>query len=299
MQEKKRETWQTRTDLAVELTENLGKTRETMGEMEVEEGITMEINREGHLKETVIRVTSEKGEETLGKPCGCYITLEGEDMSAFDEDYHGKMSEMLKKRLKKMLWSYEQILVAGLGNQQVTADSLGPLVLQNLSLTRHLKKEGYLDEGKCISGIAPGVMAQTGMEAGEILSSLVKEISPDVVLAVDALAARNSNRLNRTIQISDTGIAPGSGVGNHRMELTENTLGVKVIAIGVPTVIAVPTLINDALAPYLKEGEELILEDTLPPELAEMYVTPKNVDEAVKKISYTISEAINQVVSSS
>lgn len=299
MQGKKRKTWLTRTDLAVELTESLGKTKETIGEMEVEEGITMEMNRDGYFKETVIRVTNEKGEETLGKPSGCYITLEGEDMSNFDEDYHKKMSKMLRERLKKMLWSYEHILVAGLGNQQVTADSLGPLVLQNLSLTRHLKKEGYLEEEKCISGIAPGVMAQTGMEAGEIIASLVKEISPDVILAVDALAARNSNRLNRTIQISDTGIAPGSGVGNHRMELTEKTLGVKVIAIGVPTVISVPTLINDALSPYMKEGEELMIEDTLAPELAEMYVTPKNVDEAVKKISYTISEAINQVISNS
>ena len=296
MQAKNKENWQIRTDLAVELTENLGKKRETREEVEVEEGITMEINGEEQVKETVIRIKNEKGEKTLGKPCGCYITLEGEDLSAFDENYHENVSQMLRKRLEKMLASYGHILVVGLGNQQVTADSLGPLVLQNLHLTRHLKREGLWEGERWISGIAPGVMAQTGMEAGEIVRALVKEISPEVVLAVDALAARNVQRLNRTIQISDTGIAPGSGVGNHRMELTEKTLGVKVIAIGVPTVISVPTLVSDALSPYLGEGEELAIEDTMDPALAEMFVTPKNVDEAVKKISYTISEAVNQAV---
>lgn len=307
--------WQIHTDLAVELTENFkekvekeGKGEEkretqkkesgswTTGEMEVEEGISMEINQKGRLKETVIWVKNEKGEESLGKPQGCYITIEGENLSSLDESYHEKASEMLKQRLKKLLEPYEHILAVGLGNQDVTADSLGPSVVKNLCLTRHLKKEGWMKGGKTISSIAPGVLAQTGMEVGEILKALVKEIKPEVILAVDALAARNSRRLNQTIQICDAGIAPGSGVGNHRMELTEKTLGVKVIAIGVPTVISVPTLVNDAVSPYLKEGEVLSMEGVLHPELADMFVTPKNVDEAVKKISYTISEAINGIV---
>lgn len=289
MQEKNAAIWKIRTDLAVELTENLKET-------EVEDGISMEINQQGKLKETVIRIKNKKGEKSLGKPCGCYITLEGEDLSGFDESYHENLTQMLCHRLKKMLEPYEHVLVAGLGNQDVTADSLGPLVIKNLYLTRHLKREGLVEHVKTVSAISPGVMAQTGMETGEILSSLVKEIKPDVIVAIDALAARNSLRLNKTIQISDTGIAPGSGVGNHRKEITEKSMGVKVIAIGVPTVISVPTIVNDVLSPFLKEGEKLNLSDSLNTELAGMFVTPKNVDEAVKKISYTISEALNQVV---
>lgn len=291
MQEKNKINWNTRTDLALELSENLK-------EMEVEDGISMEINysRKEKIKETVIRVKNEKGEKALGKPRGSYITIEGEDLSGFDENYHNDLSQILCERLKNLLDSYEHILVVGLGNQEVTSDSLGPMVVKNLYITRHLKREGLLNKGKTLSAISPGVMAQTGMETGEILLSLVKEISPDVIVAIDALAARNSLRLNKTVQISDAGIAPGAGVGNYRKEITEKTMGVKVIAIGVPTVISVPTIVNDALSPYLKEGEELNVGDTLNPELSEMFVTPKNIDEAVKKISFTISEALNKYV---
>lgn len=290
MQEENTTIWKTRTDLAVELTENLKET-------EVEDGISIEVNHgtKANIKETVIRIKNEQGEKSLGKPCGCYITIEGRDLSAPDESYHEDLSGMLSARLKKMLASYEHILVVGLGNQEVTADSLGPAVVKNLFITRHLKQEGLWNKGKTISAISPGVMAQTGMETGEILTSLVKEINPDVIVAIDALAAKNSMRLNKTVQISDTGIAPGSGVGNHRKEITEKTMGKKVIGIGVPTVISVPTIINDAFAPFLEEGEDLNLSQSLNPEVAEMFVTPKNVDEAVKKISYTISEALNQL----
>lgn len=291
MQQEDKRNWKIRTDLALELSENLKET-------EVEDGISMEINwsKKEKIKETVIWVKNERGEKALGKPCGCYITIEGGDLSGSDESYHKDLSKILSKRLNTLLDPYERILVVGLGNQDVTSDSLGPSVVKNLYITRHLKEEGFLTKGKTLSAISPGVMAQTGMETGEIMKSLVKETAPDVIVAIDALAARNSLRLNKTVQISDTGIAPGSGVGNYRKELTERTMGIKVIAIGVPTVISVPTIINDALAPYLKEGEELDIGNSLNEELAEMFVTPKNVDEAVKKISYTVSEAINQFV---
>ena len=283
--------WQSRTDLALELTENLEET-------EVEDGISMEIHRNPKrtIKETIIRIKNEAGEKSLGKSVGTYITIEGEELSSPDESYHEELSHFLAQRLKNMLKPYDHILVAGLGNHQITSDSLGPFVVDNLYVTRHLKEEELLKDGKTLSAVTPGVMGQTGMEAGEIMKGVVNQIHPDVILAIDALAARNSLRLNKTIQICDTGIAPGSGVGNYRREITEQTMGVRVIAIGVPTVISVPTIVNDALSILADEEEEIHLEKYISPELADMFVTPKNVDEAVKKISYTISEAINQVV---
>jgi spore protease len=157
-------------------------------------------------------------------------------------------------------------------------------------------QEGILEKARMISTLVPGVMGQTGIEAVEIIRGVIKEIKPEVVLVIDALAARNVQRLNKTIQICDTGIAPGSGVGNYRKEISEKTLGIDVIAVGVPTVISVPTLVNDALSMLSGEGEEMDLRHYMMEEILDMYVTPKNIDEAVKKISYTISEAINQIV---
>lgn len=296
-----------RTDLAVEMQEELK-------EHSPLEGIRVKtrVDKEKGIRETVILVENEKGANALGKPVGSYITIEGEDLSGQDESYHEDMSHALFLHLKELLKEYDHILVAGLGNQEVTPDALGPYVVQNLYVTRHLKKEKLIEEAVTLSAITPGVMAQTGMETGEILKGLVEEIKPDVIVAIDALAARSSARLNKTIQISDTGIAPGSGVGNHRQEITEKTMGVKVIAVGVPTVIAVPTIVNDALEMLLKalgEGrlfrsyEEFtdqekyqLAYEILDPYLADMFVTPKNIDEAVKRISYTISEALNKVI---
>ncbi len=281
-----------RTDLALELTENLSKT-------EIEDGISIEIQwSEDHsIKETTICITNENGANVVGKPKGTYITIEGVDLSDPDEDFHKKFSRIFSETLNKMLQKYKHILAVGLGNALMTADSLGPLVIQNLYITRHLLKEGLIkdDDYRCISALVPGVMAQTGMESGEIIKGVTDHLKPDVILIIDALAAQNASRLNRTIQISNTGISPGSGVGNHRKEITKDTMGVEVIAVGVPTVISVPTIVNDALSLF-DDHEDIHLENYIAPELAEMYVTPKNVDEAVKKISYTISEGINRIV---
>ena len=167
----------------------------------------------------------------------------------------------------------------GLGNKEATPDALGPMVLGNLEVTRHLSMEygrefcarnGY----PILSGLVPGVMAQTGMETAEIIHGVVKETGPDALIVVDALAARSARRLGTTIQLSDTGIHPGSGVGNHRNGLTEELLHIPVLAIGVPTVIR----------------------EILEPELGPMYVTPHDIDERVKVLSYTISEAIHEAL---
>ena len=152
-----------------------------------------------------------------------------------------------------------------------------------------------------ISGIIPGVMAQTGMETSEIIQGIVAETKPDIVIAIDALAARSTRRLNRTIQITDTGINPGSGVGNHRVGLTEENLQVKVIGIGVPTVVDAATIVHDSMAELLEALEEdeqkEFLEEMISPKLYTMFVTPKDVDEMVHQISHTIAASLNLLFS--
>lgn len=278
---------QNRTDLALELKEekNIGS---------AESGIIVKtrIDTAKHIKETKILIQNKKGERSLGKPKGSYITIEAGDLSSNDGSFHKEMSEALFLNLRQLLGRRKKILIAGLGNANVTADSLGPKVVNNLCITRHLQKEGIGKYQFELSAIAPGVMAQTGIETSEILESLAAKIKPDVLIAIDALAARSSSRLNKTIQISDTGIAPGSGVGNHRNEITEHTIGVPVFAIGVPTVISVPAIIHDLFGEQpVENGYENIDE-----EFISMHVTPKNIDESMKRISYTISEGINHLL---
>ena len=278
---------QNRTDLALELKEekNLGS---------IQSGIVVKtrIDTTNHIKETKILIKNKKGEESLGKPRGTYITIEAKNLSANDGGFHKEMSEALFLNLREMLHKKKKILIAGLGNANVTADSLGPKVVNNLYITRHLQREGIGTYQFELSAIAPGVMAQTGIETSEILESLAARIKPDAVIAIDALAARSASRLNKTIQISDTGIAPGSGVGNHRNEITEHTIGVPVLAIGVPTVISVPAIIHDIF------GEESLENayENIDEEFISMHVTPKNIDESMKRISYTISEGINHLL---
>ena len=225
-------------------------------------------------------------------------------MSVPDEDYHREISKELSKHLRKLasLDKEKSVLVVGLGNRDVTPDALGPNVIQNLHITRHVLREyGTLGMGEerahAVSGIVPGVMAQTGMETLEIIQGVVAEVKPDVVIAIDALAARSTKRLNRTIQITDTGINPGSGVGNHRDGLNADTLGIPVIGIGVPTVVDAATIVHDAMAHLLETLEEQeqkeFLEEMISPHLHSMFVTPKDVDETVKRLGFTISEGLN------
>ena len=240
----------------------------------------------------------------MGRPQGNYITIEAPNLSASDEDYHREISEEIARHLRQLidLEKEKSILVVGLGNQSITADSLGPHVVDNLRMTRHIIREyGLKSMGEekmhRISGIVPGVMAQTGMETSEIIQGVVSETKPDVVVAIDALAARSTRRLNRTIQITDTGINPGSGVGNHRIGLTEDNLQVKVIGIGVPTVVDAATIVYDSMAHLLEALDEAeqkeFLEEMISPNLHSMFVTPKDVDETVKYLSFTLSEGLN------
>lgn len=266
--------------------------------------ISEDYDEEKDVRTTVVKITTENGARTMGRPQGNYITIEAPGLSMSDEDYHREISEKLALHLKKLihLEREQSILVVGLGNSAITADSLGPHVVDNLYITRHMIREyGLKSMGKermhRVSGIIPGVMAQTGMETSEIVQGIVAETKPDVVIAIDALAARSTRRLNRTIQITDTGINPGSGVGNHRVGLTEENLQVKVIGIGVPTVVDAATIVRDSMAHLLDALEETeqkeFLEEMISPHLHTMFVTPRDVDETVKYLSYTISEGLN------
>lgn len=294
-----------RTDLAVEMKEDLQSDEPIKGVH-----VMTKNNGDTDIKEVRIVVENDEGAMNLGKPVGTYITLESEQLRQHDEGFHQPMMEVLSRHLKQFIGNKKRIMVAGLGNRDVTPDALGPFVIDNLYVTRHLLKEGIISKSVEISAIAPGVMAQTGMESLTILNALVKEIKPELLIVIDALAARESDRLNKTIQLADTGITPGSGVGNHRKAINEENVGVPVLAIGVPTVIAVPTIVNDAMevmvAAIGKQATKNVLKkfneeeryqlacEMVTPYLENMFVTPKDIDEAVKRISYTISEAINQ-----
>ncbi|MFR9162861.1 MAG: GPR endopeptidase [Lachnospiraceae bacterium] len=277
-----------------------------------------------HLTEVVIK--TEEGAGNMGKPMGTYVTLEALALAERDEDFHREVSEELAARISGLL-ALHQIGTGGNGrapsilavgwNENAT-DAPG-LWCRSISRPRHLT-------GGCGEEFAeekypprkrdrPGVMAQTGMETAEILKGVIAETRPDAVLAVDALAARSVRRLGVTIQLSDAGIHPGSGVGNHRNSLTRETLGVPVIAIGVPTVVGAAAIVHDtvgALVAALKEGGEAgygdmvehmdgrdqyqLIREVLEPQIGPMYVTPHNIDERVENLSFTISEAIHMAL---
>ena len=292
-----------RTDLALEAKESFSGSDVEVHGVVVEE----EYDKEQNLRLTRVRIESERGAREMGKPIGTYLTLEAPGMASPDEDYHREISEKLAEYLKELMGGQKNpsVLVVGLGNRDVTPDALGKhepdpeterlleeciREAESAADFRHLIREygrEVMGVGDCceISGLAPGVMAQTGMETSEIIKGVVQEISPDLLIVIDALAARSTRRLCRTIQLTDTGIQPGSGVGNHRAALTKETLGIPVIAIGVPTVVEAAAIIYDA------QGNC----EQMPPHLNGMFVTPKNIDELIKQLSFTLSEALNMV----
>ena len=289
-----------RTDLALETTERFEEDNVEIRGVVIDE----DYNEEKDIRTTTVKIETENGAKAMGRPQGTYITLEAPNMSVPDDEYHREISKVFAKRIRKLIPGKGEltVLVVGLGNRDITPDCLGPEVISNLRITRHVIREYGVqgmgeDQAHCVSGLVPGVMAQTGMETLEIIKGVVDETKPDVVIAIDALAARSTKRLNRTIQITDTGIHPGSGVGNHRNGLTRETLGVMVIGIGVPTVVDAATIVYDAMAHLLDALDEAekkeFLDEMITPPLYSMFVTPKDVDETMKRLSYTISEGLN------
>ncbi len=245
-----KEKFNVRTDLALEAKEDVDASDGRLEGVIVEE----KVNKHANIHVIKLTITNEKGEKLLKKPAGTYLTLEAPEMSQPSEEYHREISCVLAEYIRELIQPYWRedgisVLVVGLGNREVTPDALGPNVVNNIAIQRESEVDG---QKISISGIVPGVMAQTGMETASIIKGVAAETKPDVVIAIDALAARNSKRLNTTIQVSDTGIHPGSGVGNHRRAITKETIGTNVIAIGVPTVIDTPTIVYDTLENLLK-----------------------------------------------
>ncbi len=318
---------QIRTDLALEAREDI----EAKGEKEQGVIFSEHEDEQTGIRVTTVQIVNEEGARSIGKPMGTYITLEAEALEIPDDDCHRQVSEKLAENLLRLIRSVSDesrenlgqgrmgqenpdkatelpsVLAVGLGNRAVTSDSLGPKVVDELWITRHLEAASPK-----ISGIVPGVMAQTGMESAQIAHAIVMETEPKLVIAIDALAARSASRLGTTIQLTDTGIHPGSGVGNHRHSLTKESLGVPVIAIGVPTVVGAAAMIYDtvqAFSQILRESGEgkaadwmdeqspeerfQLIRELVEPAFGPMMVTPKDIDERIGQLSHTIAEGIN------
>ncbi len=327
MAEKKQHRLELRTDLALEEKERF---KGDGGEVK---GVSLREWQEADkdIQITEVKILNEQGAKAMGKEKGTYLTIEARGLEekgeAFQEILAGKVAKQLQKLINGLMEGGEKkdkrwkVLVVGLGNLYVTPDSLGPRVLQNLPMTRHYDEQygkGFLKEHHMgsISGIAPGVMAQTGMETAEILKGVVKETKPELVIAIDALAARSVRRLGCTIQLTDTGIRPGSGVGNHRNGLTQDSLGVPVLAVGVPTVVGAAAIVQDTIGAMVKvleqgsstKGAGLYLEglgpdeqyalirELLEPEFGPMFVTPPDIEERVDLLGRVISQAIRRAL---
>lgn len=276
-----------RTDLAMEA-------REAAGEIE---GVEMEQKKEGKAIVTRVRVNTEHGARVIGKPVGTYITIE---QSGLSQEKGTALSRCIGAQLAQLLGEVRQggALVVGLGNRELTPDSLGPRVTQQVLVTRHLFTQlPELVDGRVqpVSVLAPGVMGSTGMETGEVVQAVVQRVKPGCVVVVDALAARSTGRILNTVQLTDAGVAPGSGVGNHRDALTKESLGVPVVAVGVPMVVHASTILRDALEHIAGESGAELNVDTLLRDMdgENLVVTPVMIDEAVRSVAALLAEGID------
>ncbi|MDO4547565.1 MAG: GPR endopeptidase [Clostridia bacterium] len=283
---------QVRTDLAMEAANSMSGLP----------GVTISSWEEGDAVITEVRVDTGEGASILGKDPGVYITVETQAATRRDVDARKGLCALLGEEISRMLPQNEaEVLVIGLGNSRITPDSLGPRVVEKTLVTRHIQRklpESMDERMGLVCAIAPGVLGVTGVETIEMARGIIAQVRPNVVIAIDALAARSTDRVGNAIQLTDTGIQPGSGVGNHQSALTEKSLGVKVLAIGVPTVIYAHTMISDALEILSgKEQEEKtinsICEKLSESPIGELVVTPREIDEMIDDIAQVLAEGIN------
>ncbi len=277
-----------RTDLALERKESI--------ESEKLRGVKTEIKKSGDVKITTITVENEEGEKLLSKPKGKYITIEvGSFMK--NADLFSERLTALKDEISSLLPKDGTVLVVGLGNEKITPDALGPKCISLILATRHISKEFAKSIGfeslRSVAATVPGVLGTTGIETAESIEGITKKIKPSAVIVIDALASRSTERLGTTVQITDTGVSPGSGVGNKRHRIDKNALGVPVIAIGVPTVVDAVTMASDILIDSgMNENDiELILKNQREKEL--MMVTPKEIDNVIDRAAALVAMGIN------
>lgn len=303
-----------RTDLAIEASAMLArKPGDTI------DGVQVDNYSKESVNVTKVRIENETGAEKIGKPIGNYVTIECEELRTSDEAALEVSKEVLKAELRELADINDDsvVLIVGLGNRFVTPDALGPNVADAIYVTRHLfseMPESVSDDMRSVCAVAPGVLGITGIETLEIIKGITERVKPDLIIAIDALASRSMSRISTTIQLADTGITPGSGIGNKRMGINEETLGVKVIAIGVPTVVDAATVANDALELMMNSINENVGQDTslakalaflndenrysliqqvLYPYVGNLIVTPKEVDSIIEGVSRVIYESIN------
>lgn len=304
-----------RTDLALERRDIYRKANNLEDEIP---GIKYNVENIGKTKITRVEITSKEGEEALNKKIGNYITIDVNKINNLLEEENQKIIELLSNEIEKIVDKHigksEDILVVGLGNLYSTPDSLGSKVVKKIEITRHIKKymPQYIDKNaRAISAVAPGVLGMTGIETWEFLKGIVDNVKPKLILAIDSLCSKSVNRISKSIQLSDTGIVPGGGVGNARIELTKESLGIPVIALGIPTCVDVATITEDGINLWIDKLEEKesidtkILEENnnyesikealLPSDL-NFIVTPKEIDELIENMTEIVSAGINNAI---
>ena len=306
-----------RTDLALErrdIYQKVNNLKQIDGIKSTEE----EINEK--LKVTRVEILNKNGGKAIGKPVGNYVTIDVKKLKLAEDEDIQKASEVVTKELKKIIDIHTDkqgdILVVGLGNIYVTPDALGPKVINEIDVTRHIIKylPQYVDEGtRPVSAISPGVLGTTGIETVEILKGIVDNIHPKLLIVIDALASRSIDRISSTIQISDTGIVPGAGVGNTRQEISQTTLGIPVIALGIPTVVELATLVSDGIDIFIDRLQEKAESNEYLNKLQQndkyeevkealnvgdynMIVTPKEIDDLIENMKDIVARGINFAV---
>ena len=304
-----------RTDLALERRDLFKKANNISNEVDGLE--TQEESFTDDIKISRVKVLNDNGEQAIGKRKGTYITIDIKNLKIAGEDEIQKASEAVTKELKNLIGALvdpqEDILVVGLGNLYVTPDALGPKVVNEIDITRHLLKyvPQYLDKNtRPVSAISPGVLGTTGIETAEILKGIVENVKPKLVIVIDSLASRSMERISSTIQLADTGIVPGAGVDNARKELTVKTLGIPVIALGIPTVVETAVVVNDCLDIFIEKLQEkaesnqylnklkeednyLEIKEALIPKDFNFIVTPKEIDALVENMKDVVARGIN------
>lgn len=285
-----------RTDLAVEVVKETGKTIE---------GTEAYCEMENDIKTERIKILTAEASEKTGKPVGSYVTLTVRDLSENDREEYENISLKLADELKSILNVSKKapVMVVGLGNEDITADSVGPKCVKKVLVTRHIKEmmPEEIDESvRSVSAIAPSVMGMTGIETENIVKGVAEKVKPEAIIVVDALASRSMSRLGKTIQIADSGINPGSGVGNNRKELSKNTLGIPVVAIGVPMVTDARTVVFDCMQIAKEHDREEMMRvyEASSPEDEMMIVTPKDADSLSTRCAGIIANGINLALQS-
>ena len=287
-----------RTDLAIEAGEMLGKDN-------LPEGVQVETRDLRNTTVTRIEILTDEAEQAMGKKKGRYVTVELKEGEVNTLEIYREVAEAVRDEMLLYMDKLKErpvVMVVGLGNRYITPDALGPKVVEKIVVTRHVRENpavaDELDErlgNMC--AIAPGVLGITGIETGEIIQGLAEKVRPDILFAIDALAARKTSRINTTVQMADTGIVPGSGIGNRRMELSRETLGIPVISIGVPTVVDVMTLARDLIEEATGSRMRRELAENMGKTCgADNIVTPKNIDMAVERMAGAISNGLNMAV---